>query len=394
MQQVVWFWILTFLLVLSVAGWLVNRNRESRRKSEAESLIPALKGNLLGPTPWCVDFVHYNGTIFELRGWALPPKGDHGCVTFTLNGVEMQTVVYPIPRPDIAEIFSFHPGADRAAFRASSVVSPEEAFREGYATIACVDRKTLLPITEGFEFYFPDDGSASQLPDPDRRIRVSGSDDADLFRLVGYSAYHKIERVLMRSYGKKYGDFDSLLDWGCGCGRFLRYFSESRKPAVTGVDIDRSNIDWGRKHLLFARFETVPLRPPTGLKNEQFDLIIGISVMTHLRLSDQLLWLEELARVAKPGAVVLLTTLGPASVSRLPVPLDQFQKWTREGSIYYRDNDNLKGYIEDDDYYGSAYVTPDFIRDAWSRYFQVEEILPAYIGNHQDLVVLRKPTGT
>jgi len=41
-------------------------------------------------------------------------------------------------------------------------------------------------------------------------------------------------------------------------------------------------------------------------------------------------------------------------------------------------------------YYGTMFMTHDEIRRKWSRWFSVDRIIPAYVGNHQDLVVLRR----
>lgn len=51
---------------------------------------------------------------------------------------------------------------------------------------------------------------------------------------------------------------------------------------------------------------------------------------------------------------------------------------------------SLKGYIDDEDYYRSTFHTHDYIRSEWSKYFDIITIIPGYIGNNQDLVVMRK----
>ena len=58
------------------------------------------------------------------------------------------------------------------------------------------------------------------------------------------------------------------LDFGCGCGRVARHLigSESGPRAgidYSGVDVDRSQIDWAARHL-GGRFEVIPAAPPTA----------------------------------------------------------------------------------------------------------------------------------
>jgi methylase of polypeptide subunit release factors len=44
--------------------------------------------------------------------------------------------------------------------------------------------------------------------------------------------------------------FESILDFGCGCGRMLLWLPElGRKRALHGTDIDADAIDWCREHL-------------------------------------------------------------------------------------------------------------------------------------------------
>ena len=56
---------------------------------------------------------------------------------------------------------------------------------------------------------------------------------------------------------------------------------------------------------------------PLAMPADHFDFIYAISVFTHLREDYQDAWLEELARVARPDGIVLLTVHGPSCGERL-----------------------------------------------------------------------------
>lgn len=45
------------------------------------------------------------------------------------------------------------------------------------------------------------------------------------------------------------------------------------------------------------------------------DLIYGISVMTHIRESQQEAWLKELERILTPGGVMILTSCGAGALA-------------------------------------------------------------------------------
>ena len=94
---------------------------------------------------------------------------------------------------------------------------------------------------------------------------------------------------------------DSVLDFGCGCGRVTRYWS-GFAGSVAGSDIDGPAVAWCRSNLAFARFEQNRLEPPLAFERESFDLVYALSVFTHLTGELQLAWRDELRRVLRPAA--------------------------------------------------------------------------------------------
>lgn len=104
-----------------------------------------------------------------------------------------------------------------------------------------------------------------------------------------------------------------VLDWGCGVGRITRHLGELPQiSSVTGIDINPGMIAWNRNHLPGIRFETITDKPPTLLHQDSFDLMIGISVLTHIPCENEEGWLQEILRLLKPGGIFLFTTHGMA----------------------------------------------------------------------------------
>jgi ubiquinone/menaquinone biosynthesis C-methylase UbiE len=101
-----------------------------------------------------------------------------------------------------------------------------------------------------------------------------------------------------------------ILDWGSGVGRIIQHIPAILPKAICyGADINQQRISWCRKHIddvLFDSIEDQQLPYPSEL----FDLVIGISVFTHIQGNDQAFWLKELHRITKPGAVVVVSTHG------------------------------------------------------------------------------------
>jgi SAM-dependent methyltransferase len=355
---------------------------------DAETFAAHLR-ETLGPAPWCIDHVEIAEGIFEMRGWALAPGGRQADLTFTVDDRDFAQVEYPLPRRDIEQVFWFHPGASAAAFRCRTPLDTI-AFPDGHATLRCVRRATRLPIRSEYDCYYPAPGDEPPLPDETRRRRVAGNPSAEVFRLEGFSALTKLEQAL-NAVDTSLREAHGILDWGCGSGRVTRYLPRFSRGRITGVDIDADNLAWCRRHLSFGDFRRVPLRPPTDLPAGAFDVVIGISVCTHLREPEQRAWLGELARLTAPGGYVLLTVLGGPNVTWSRFDAGLFEQWRRTGFLAIGGNTDLKGHIDEDDYYVNTYMTEGHVRQSWGRFFDVRAIVPGLIGNNQDLVVLHKP---
>lgn len=179
-----------------------------------------------------------------------------------------------------------------------------------------------------------------------------------------------------------------ILDFGVGCGRVQRRFSELHPQAsFVGVDIDPEAIAWLQENYAprYGQFIVAPHRPPVSVPSDEFDLIYSISVFTHLDEEMQFLWLAELRRVAKPGAYLLLTTHGEHHISRVPI---ETQRLIRQKGIFYDWTTELTEGLPD--FYKATYHTRDYIEREWSRYFDILDYIPRGSEGHQDLIVCRK----
>jgi SAM-dependent methyltransferase len=215
-------------------------------------------------------------------------------------------------------------------------------------------------------------------PLPPRRlmVRVAGTADAEWFLRSGRAAYDALAaHVALDEIG-------SVLDFGCGCGRVTRYWSDF-DGAVVGSDVSGKAVAWCGDNLGFATFMRNGLGPPLELENESFDLVYALSVFTHLTEELQLAWRDELRRVLRPGGQLLFSTHGSSYLPRLdPGERKRFER----GELVVRWGDlpgtNLC----------SAYHPERFLRETFAQGFAFVELEPEGArGNPtQDLVLLRK----
>jgi hypothetical protein len=117
---------------------------------------------------------------------------------------------------------------------------------------------------------------------------------------------------------------------------------------------------------------------------------MGMSVMTHLTEADQYRWLAELHRVTRPGALLALTTHGGPAVARAGLPANLLRRWLDTGFLDAGTNPDLATSIDDPSFYRNSFHSADYIRRHWTRRFDVIEHIQGFVGNHHDLVVLRR----
>jgi 2-polyprenyl-3-methyl-5-hydroxy-6-metoxy-1,4-benzoquinol methylase len=357
-------------------------------------LRPTLN-SMLEPSTWCLDSYTLGEDFVEIRGWALTPFDQYSPATFTLNGRPFDEIQYPMAREDVASVFWYRMGSEASAFVCRTKVRPEESisdlFPNGFAELHFCDARSLAPFRSDHGFY-PADPTRYDFPDPgaERRLRVHGNTDIGSFLIQGSSAFVKHERSLNKVCGKAFEDFPRILDWGCGCGRLTRYFADRPNCNVKGTDIDKSNVAWCNEHFDFASFETCAIDPPTPYPEKSFDLVFGISVMTHLDERDRASWLGELSRICSDGAIVLLTVQGATALCRTSARTESLLRLRQRGALDVDVSVSAENLSTEPTRYIDCFLLEDYIRHRWSEFFEVLDIIPGYIGNVQDLVILRK----
>ncbi len=241
------------------------------------------------------------------------------------------------------------------------------------------------------------------VPPADLVLRISPPFDVEstgagleAFDVQGLTHLHSFERALAL-VGRTFSDFDRLLDFGCGCGRFIRHLGPlSGQVEIHGTDIDPEMIDWLRTNVSYGEYTEAPHEPPLAYPDQHFDLVINHSVFTHLDETYQDLWLAELRRITRPGALVLLTVEGVSSWKRLfdahgpgdPTVCRWRDELESRGILFVRD-DTFIGSTHPD-FYHSTFHTPWYVFKHWARFFDIAAYVPDG-SDTQDLIVLRRP---
>jgi SAM-dependent methyltransferase len=223
-----------------------------------------------------------------------------------------------------------------------------------------------------------------RIPPPPPELQRHVGELGD-FPATGWRIYSDL-RAHVGRYARL-SDLRRVLDWGCGCGRVLGWLLED-VPAerVFGCDIDRDAIEWLAGCASGAAVDPSPAVPPLPYGAAFFDLVYGISVFTHLDEPTQFLWLEELARVCRPGGLVAVSVLGPSACPPWLRPALDRQGFADEPSVQRE----LFAKWSSPHYYRVTAHTPDYVAARWSPFFDVLEWIEGGINAHQDLVVMRR----
>ncbi|MBK9735448.1 MAG: class I SAM-dependent methyltransferase [Saprospiraceae bacterium] len=115
---------------------------------------------------------------------------------------------------------------------------------------------------------------------------------------------------------KKYKKTENIhiLDWGCGPARVTRHLPDllAGNSFVCGTDYNKKTIDWCAENVSNVNFVINGMEPPLTYEAKMFDVVISISIFTHLSEQNHKNWIEELYRIIKNDGILIVTTAGKA----------------------------------------------------------------------------------
>jgi SAM-dependent methyltransferase len=120
--------------------------------------------------------------------------------------------------------------------------------------------------------------------------------------------------------------YESVFDFGCGCGRVARQLLQQnpRPRRYVGIDVHRGMINWCKRHLSpldpnfqffhhdvyapgYAPGNCLQLAQPFPVQDGEFSLVVAHSIFTHLFRRQTEYYLREVARILKPQGVAFTT---------------------------------------------------------------------------------------
>jgi SAM-dependent methyltransferase len=226
------------------------------------------------------------------------------------------------------------------------LLGPAAGVREGWMAMRACDGPALG--TDGLP-----------LPPPRLRLLVDGrSADPDHFLRIGAQMAASI-RAAATAAGSPPEQMDSILDFGCGCGRVARHWAGLEHPRVLGCDYNERLLEWCAGNLPFLQTTRNRLEPPAPYAPQSFDLIYALSVLSHLSEPLQRRWVAEFRRLLRPGGLLVVSVLGDAVRQRLTE--EEITRFDRGELVVERPR--MEGRNACTAYHPHSYVTSSLLAD-------------------------------
>jgi SAM-dependent methyltransferase len=190
------------------------------------------------------------------------------------------------------------------------------------------------------------------------------------------------------------------LDFGCSSGRVVRTM-KAVYPEVSWVACDPESdaVTWAASQFPGIEFFTSPRVPPLRVEERSFDLVYAISIWSHFREDMALAWLDEMARIVKPGGHCWFTTHGMTSLAHwkrdaAPQRLVELERIARtlamEGFHFEDAYSEVGDWGADTSSWGMAYFTPTWLARHLLPNWKLAYYRPGYLAWNQDTYILQR----
>jgi len=245
-----------------------------------------------------------------------------------------------------------------------------------------------------------------RLAPEDIQARTTGSSGRQSLR-EGFGFYSLVRDQAALHLGGI--DRCSVLDFGCGWGRILRFFvKDVPKGRLFGTDVVPELAALTRSTNPWATITLNGPLPPLDFPDKSLDLVYLYSVFSHLSEEAHAAWMNEFARILRPGGLVVATTWpreyiewcaaareGRPSPVHHPAALRAFpetERWLAayDAGEFCHTATGAGGNTLAADFYGETCVPRGYAERHWSGQFDLLDFIDDRAQSFQNVLVGRR----
>jgi SAM-dependent methyltransferase len=229
---------------------------------------------------------------------------------------------------------------------------------------------------------------------PDESIQLQANGLSGDHALRDGMLVYRLVKTIFEAVAGDLGSCRAILDFGCGWGRVTRFLLRDVEAAkVWGVDHYDKSIEICKQTNRWQNFLQIKPFPPTAFANSTFDLIFAYSVFSHLSEAAQRAWVEEFARLLRPGGVLIATTWDrelivrcgelrktasalPSFQNHLPTMFTDTDRWLAvydNGGFCF--DTSRESYGEVSSYLGEACIPEQYVVKHWCNRLQLVDFI-------------------
>lgn len=260
-------------------------------------------------------------------------------------------------------------------------------------------RSVQNPIVDGIEL--------PGFPSEEFQRNTVGSVGVNAISYEAYNFYRLIKQYASQ-LGIALNRGTTLLDFGCGWGRMIRFFlKDIASENLYGIDVDPIMVDTCNQTVRYGNYSVVKPLPPTQFADNSFDIICAYSVFSHLAEPAHIQWIEEFSRILKPGGILLATTqarrflefcralqgqkhdsLWHQYLAKSFLDIDAAYAKYDAGQFLYSATGG--GSVRDASFYGEALIPQQYVEREWTKYLQFRDFMDVPEMLPQSLIVMQK----
>ena len=180
-----------------------------------------------------------------------------------------------------------------------------------------------------------------------------------------------------------------VLDFGCGCGRFLAgWVMNGSKMRLHGCDYNPEFVDWCNGQIPGVNVRINRLGQALPFENDSFDFVYLLSVFTHLSVGEQARLVSEFQRVLRPGGYVYVTFHGDYFYRTMFPQIERGEEiFRRDGFLIH--NQNFEGENDCWTLHSPEHLSGLFRAFTLLKHFRGSERGPTDIAAWQDSMIFR-----